>query len=518
VELIGPYLAAAALLVAAGAAKVARPGDTARALATLVPVPLRWMRPAVRVGAAAEGVLGVVALVRPGGVQAWLVAASYTAFTVVVAVAIGSGLDLVLTPTSAYALVCACGDLNCDCGSTCCAGFSEFCCSVNGGYNYCPTGTIMAGWWKADNSSYCGGPRYYMDCNATCGCSNGCGGGFGFCDPGCDGVHCGCGPAGCDSYLTGCLQFRYGQCNQDVDCIGRIVCRVVACVPPWTVDPTCSTAVAVDEGTAEQNEPCWTPAPPSPPPPPCLSPATRCDVVGMAGSPDGGGYGIMTAFGRLFPYGDFPNDGDASGDALAAPVVCITDSGSGGYYLAGADGGIFAFGATFHGSMGGRPLNQPIVGMAPTPSGQGYWMVAADGGVFAFGDASFHGSMGGIPLNAPIVGMAPSPSGRGYWMVAADGGIFAFGDARFLGSMGGRALNKPIVGMAATAAGAGYWMVASDGGIFAFGNAPFRGSMGGQALNKPIVGMAATPGDDYWMVAADGGIFSFGTQFYGSPV
>ena len=32
-------------------------------------------------------------------------------------------------------------------------------------------------------------------------------------------------------------------------------------------------------------------------------------------------------------------------------------------------------------------LNQPVVGMAPTPSGEGYWLVAADGGVFSFGDA-----------------------------------------------------------------------------------------------------------------------------------
>ena len=50
--------------------------------------------------------------------------------------------------------------------------------------------------------------------------------------------------------------------------------------------------------------------------------------------------------------------------------------------------------------MGGRPLNQPVVGMASTPDGKGYWLVAADGGIFSFGDAVFHGSMGGIPLNA----------------------------------------------------------------------------------------------------------------------
>ena len=32
--------------------------------------------------------------------------------------------------------------------------------------------------------------------------------------------------------------------------------------------------------------------------------------------------------------------------------------------------------------------NRPIVGMARTPSGNGYWLVGADGGVFSFGDAA----------------------------------------------------------------------------------------------------------------------------------
>jgi hypothetical protein len=387
------------------------------------------------------------------------------------AVAIGAGLDLVLKPGTSYGLVCSCGNGNCGCGSNCCAGFSEFCCSVNGGYNYCPTGTVMGGWWKADNSTYCGGPRYYMDCNATCQCDTGCGDGWGFCETGCDGTECGCGPEGCNSYLTGCLQFRYGQCNQDIDCIGRIVCRVVACVPPWEVDPTCTTTNAEDDGTAEQNEPCWTPAPPSPPPPPCTSPLTNCEVVGMASSRNGAGYGVMTSFGKLFAYGDFPDDGDQSAVTLVEPIVGIAESGT-GYYMAAADGGIFAYGAPFFGSMGGHPLNQPVVGMAAMPSGQGYWMVASDGGIFAFGDAPFFGSMGGHPLNQPVVGMATpllpptapptttttttttpttttttpttttttttpptttTTARPGYWMVAADGGIFAF-DTPFYGS------------------------------------------------------------------------------------
>ena len=64
----------------------------------------------------------------------------------------------------------------------------------------------------------------------------------------------------------------------------------------------------------------------------------------------------------------------------------------------------------------------------------GYWLVARDGGIFAFGDAGFHGSMGGQPLNQPIVGMAATPAGAGYWMIGADGGTFAFGDAPFFGA------------------------------------------------------------------------------------
>jgi hypothetical protein len=181
-----------------------------------------------------------------------------------------------------------------------------------------------------------------------------------------------------------------------------------------------------------------------------------------------------------------------------------------------SDGGIFAFGdASYFGSTGRMPLNQPIVGMAPTPDGQGYWLVAADGGIFAFGDARYFGSTGGMPLNQPIVGMAPTPDGQGYWLVAADGGIFTFGDARFFGSTGEMPLNQPIVGMAPTPDGQGYWLVAADGGIFTFGDAAFLGSTGSLRLNGPIVGLSVTPdGQGYWLVASDGGIFTFGDAAY----
>ncbi len=232
------------------------------------------------------------------------------------------------------------------------------------------------------------------------------------------------------------------------------------------------------------------------------------------------GYRLVATDGGTFSFGSLPFCGSMGGQPLDAPIVgmAATPDG-GGYWEVAADGGLFAFGdAGFFGSMGGRPLNRPIVGMAATPDGGGYWEVAADGGLFAFGDAGFFGSMGGRPLNRPIVGMAATPDGGGYWEVAADGGLFAFGDVGFFGSMGGKPLDAAIVGMAATPDGGGYWEVAADGGLFAFGDVGFFGSMGGKPLDAAIVGMAATPdGGGYWEVAADGGLFAFGdVGFFGS--
>ncbi len=257
-----------------------------------------------------------------------------------------------------------------------------------------------------------------------------------------------------------------------------------------------------------------------------------CQAVGDFHDPAGDQFPLLEAFtptpgywevagdGGIFSFGAAKFYGSMGGQPLNKPIVGMAPiPGDTGYWEVASDGGMFSFGgAKFYGSMGGQPLNKPIVGMAATPDGLGYWLVASDGGIFAFGDASFYGSMGGQPLNKPIVGIAATPSGHGYWEVASDGGIFAFGDASFYGSMGGQPLNKPIVGIASNVTGKGYWEVASDGGMFSFGDTQFYGSMGGQPLNKPIVGLMTTfDGGGYWELASDGGIFSFGdASFQGS--
>ena len=385
-------------------------------------------------------------------------------------------LKFLLRPGTAYAALCG---PDAGCGS----GWTAMCCSVGGGSNTCPPGSIPAGWWKADNSSFCNGAaRYYIDCNATCGpCA--CGP-SGLCDPSCVACACHCNTGSCDERHTCCTEFRYGQCNQDVACLGPIVCRVVTCVPPWMFDAKCTTTSATSNATALHDAPC-----------------------------------LHYEHASVFGFGGATGMGAPAG-ALRSPIVGMDSTPSGdGYWLVASDGGVFSFGdADFHGSTGGIHLNRPIVGIAATRTGKGYWLVASDGGIFSFGDAQFHGSTGGIHLNRPIVGIATTPKGGGYWLVASDGGIFCFGDAQFRGSTGGRKLNQPIVGMASTHDGKGYWLVASDGGIFSFGNAKFEGSTGGFTLNQPIVDMAASlHGTGYWLVAADGGIFCFGdAPFLGS--
>ncbi|HVE75751.1 MAG TPA: SpoIID/LytB domain-containing protein [Actinomycetota bacterium] len=233
-----------------------------------------------------------------------------------------------------------------------------------------------------------------------------------------------------------------------------------------------------------------------------------------------GGYWIAADDGGVFSFGSASFFGSMGGRRLDRPVVGIESTVSKqGYWLVASDGGIFAFGdASYRGSTGGMALNRPVVGMARSASGNGYWLVASDGGIFSFGDAPFQGSTGAMRLNWPVVGMARTPSGNGYWLVAQDGGVFAFGDAGFYGSTGAMTLNWPMVGMAPTPSGRGYWLVAQDGGVFAFGDAGFYGSTGNIRLSAEMVGMAATPnGDGYFLVARDGGVFTFGAaSFQGS--
>jgi hypothetical protein len=224
-----------------------------------------------------------------------------------------------------------------------------------------------------------------------------------------------------------------------------------------------------------------------------------------------------------------------------------------GYWLAGADGGVFAFNAPFEGSgaptasspgtcpfiSGPQPTinvsvsslifsgqvtsEENCVGIAASEAGAGYWLANYSSLPSAFGSAAaaIGGSQGCTGLNGAEVGwsaIAATPSGHGFFLVSPNGGVLGCGDATPVGGVTDLHLSNLISGIAVTPDGKGYWLVGFDGGVFAFGDARFYGSMGGTALNLPVVGIAATPdGMGYWLVGADGGVFSFGDAvFYGS--
>lgn len=262
-------------------------------------------------------------------------------------------------------------------------------------------------------------------------------------------------------------------------------------------------------------------------------------------------------------------------------AVAATPDG-GGYWLAQAGGGVYAYGdAGFYGSLPGLGIDPttPIVGMAATADGRGYWLVGADGGVYAFGDASYAGSLpalGVIPAG-PVVGIAATADGRGYWLLGADGGVFAFGDASFFGEAAGQGYTDepfsaitavpgsvgtagyvvtseyddavvafapsggqvvrgpnlgpgaeaPFVGVAPAASGTpSVWTVETDGGVFTYAGgssvAGFYGSLPSVNVTPAaaVTAIASTPDHHgYWLLGGDGGVFAFGdADFYGSAI
>ncbi len=91
------------------------------------------------------------------------------------------------------------------------------------------------------------------------------------------------------------------------------------------------------------------------------------------------GYDEVASDGGIFTFGSTGFFGSTGALTLNKPIVGMAQTpDGGGYWLVASDGGIFTFGdATFLGSTGAIALNRPIVGMAATPDGRGYWLVAS---------------------------------------------------------------------------------------------------------------------------------------------
>ena len=81
-----------------------------------------------------------------------------------------------------------------------------------------------------------------------------------------------------------------------------------------------------------------------------------------------------------------------------------------------------AFGAAAsYGTAAGTTLQGIVTAMAATPDDKGYWLAGSNGGVLAFGDASWYGSASKLRLANRVVGMAPRPAEgvTGWWRATA---------------------------------------------------------------------------------------------------
>jgi hypothetical protein len=210
---------------------------------------------------------------------------------------------------------------------------------------------------------------------------------------------------------------------------------------------------------------------------------------------------LVASDGGLFAFGDAQYFGSIPGlglhpagsglpGSLNAPIVgMVPTSDGGGYFMVGADGGVFAFGdATYEGSCPGiGGCAGTAVAVAPDASGHGYWLLTSTGDIYAFGDAPYLGAPG--PQSSALSTLAPTPDGGGYWALSANGGVFAFGDATNFGSVapGGAGAADPAAALFSSSDGAGYWVVNAKGHVFAFGDAPDEGDLSSVDLNRSVI-------------------------------
>jgi hypothetical protein len=87
--------------------------------------------------------------------------------------------------------------------------------------------------------------------------------------------------------------------------------------------------------------------------------------TGISGTVDGGGYWQVFGAGVVIPYGDATDIGPETTLPSTAVGITRTSGSQAGFWLATVDGSVYAFGnAVDEGSMGGLPLNAPIVGIS----------------------------------------------------------------------------------------------------------------------------------------------------------
>ncbi len=243
-------------------------------------------------------------------------------------------------------------------------------------------------------------------------------------------------------------------------------------------------------------------------------------VVAAAVTPHESGYWAVSSVGGVVPCGTARFEGSVRGKAIPAPIVGIASATKkNGYYLLGADGTVFneGPGATTRGS--GPRSSSPYVGIAVDQASGGYWLVTAAGKVTAVG-ARREARTGGS-LTGQVAGITAAPEGGGYYLFTNSGAVEAFGTAaRFKGDLYTEHVHagSAISALAVEPDGRGYFLVGRDGGVFRFGaGTTWHGAFTGKASAPVSAALACGFSTGYWLVDQKGAVYSLGAPFYGAP-
>ncbi|MGO9912323.1 MAG: Ig-like domain repeat protein, partial [Acidimicrobiales bacterium] len=219
-----------------------------------------------------------------------------------------------------------------------------------------------------------------------------------------------------------------------------------------------------------------------------IVPATP--VVGMASTPTGLGYWLVTQGAHVYPFGDAKTYSADSGTPTASIVAIVPTADGKGYWLMADNGTVWRYGdaANYKDKTG----LTGVVSAAGTPDGKGYWIATSAGKVYAFGDAKTESPIKGQgAVSGTISSMAPTVDGKGYYLVNTSGVVYSYGDAKAYGNA--KSPTASITGIAESPRGTGYWLAGADGSVYALGSAPNDGSVVKSQLTAPICGTSAFP-------------------------
>ena len=168
-----------------------------------------------------------------------------------------------------------------------------------------------------------------------------------------------------------------------------------------------------------------------------INPPPTPTFAGIASTPDGQGYWLLTAYGHVLAY-DAPYYGSADFKGATRPY-------------------------------GTETITTPraAAGLAPTDGGKGYVVVARDGTTARFGKAPSCS----LPAGVSVAGVAPDYRTGGYWVATTNGHVYACQAP----SYPYKTVAGTVTGIAALGNGLGYRLVTSNGKVYDYGAAVWHG-------------------------------------------